>query len=191
MFRSRSRYQLLAWLAAAGLCFPVQAFAAGNDARPADQAAAQTWRVIDVELRSGGVLVGHVRDAAAEPFADADVSILSGGNAVAATRTDENGLFAVSGLRGGVHQVHADNAAQVCRLWAPGTAPPQSPSAVQIVTGDDVVRAQWGPPPGNHFLKKAKVWATNPFVIGGIVAAAIAIPVALHNADDDDDGPNS
>jgi hypothetical protein len=54
----------------------------------------------------------------------------------------------------------------------------------------DVVRGQWGPPPGNEFLQRAKVWATNPFVVGGIIAAAVAIPVAIHNADNDG-GPSS
>jgi hypothetical protein len=181
------------------MCFPASAFAAGGDDRAADRAADRSadhaamhsWRVIDVELRSGGMLVGQVLDAAAQPSPGTDVSILSDSEAIASTRTDESGRFAVAGLRGGVHQVHAGDAARVCRLWTPGTAPPKSTSTVQIVTGEDVVRGQWGPPPGNGFLKKAKVWATNPFVVGGIVAAAVAIPVALHNADDDDDGPNS
>lgn len=191
MVRSRPRYQWLAWLAIGGMSFPVHALAVGNDVAAADAAATQSWRVVDVELRSGGTLLGQVVDAGAQPVAGNDVSILSGSKSVASTRTDEDGRFAVAGLHGGVHQVYAGDTAQVCRLWAPGTAPPKSPSAVQIVTGRDVVRGQWGPPAGNQFLKNAKGWMTNPFVVGGIVAAAVAIPVAIHNANNDDDGPHS
>jgi hypothetical protein len=171
------------------MCFPAHGLAAGNNARAADVDSTESWRVADVELQSGGLLVGQLLDAAAKPLAGADVSILSRGNAIASTHTDASGLFAVAGLRGGIHQVNSGDAAQVCRVWAPGTAPPRTASSLQIVAGEDVVRGQWGPPPGNRFLKKAKVWLTNPFVVGGIVAAAVAIPVALHNADDD--GPNS
>jgi hypothetical protein len=192
MFHSRLRRQSLVWLAVVGICLPLPALAAESNLRSADGATDRgAWRVVDVELRPGGMLVGQVLDAGAQPVSDADISILSGDSAVASTRTDASGLFAVTGLRGGMHQVQTNDTAQVCRLWAPGTAPPTSPSAVQIVTGDEIVRGQWGPPPGNGFLKNAKVWATNPFVIGGVVAAAVAIPVAIHNADDDDDGPAS
>ena len=58
-----------------------------------------------------------------------------------------------------------------------------------MVTGRDLVRGQWCPPSRvNCFFRKAKVWATNPFVVGGVIAAAVAIPVALNN---DGDGPGS
>jgi hypothetical protein len=37
-----------------------------------------------------------------------------------------------------------------------------------------------------------KRWLANPWVIGGIVAVAVAVPVALHNANrDEDEGPMS
>jgi hypothetical protein len=61
------------------------------------------------------------------------------------------------------------------------------PKSIDIVSGSEVVRGQYGPPPGNRFVRKAKVWATNPFIVGGVVAAAVAIPVALH----DNKGPHS
>ena len=67
------------------------------------------------------------------------------------------------------------------------TAPPRVPKTIDVVANDDVVRGQYGPPPGNRMLKKAKVWATNPFIVGGVGAAAVAIPVALS----DNDGPHS
>ena len=37
-------------------------------------------------------------------------------------------------------------------------------------------------------MNTAKSWATNPWVVGGVIAAAIAVPVILHNTDDKDSG---
>lgn len=149
--------------------------------------AASHSQVRDVELAYGGLLVGRLTDANGQPVANASVSLLSAGKPLAATHTDNEGVFAVAKLRGGVHEIATANSVEICRLWSPGTAPPGVPPSVEVVASGEVVRGQYGPPPGNRFIKKAKVWATNPFIVGGVVAAAIAIPVALS----DDDGPHS
>jgi len=141
----------------------------------------------DVELEYGGLLVGRLLDANGQPQCNAEVSVLTAGKTLAATRTDSEGVFAVSRLRGGVHEIRTAENVQVCRLWAHDTAPPRVPKSIDVVSSDDVVRGQYGPPPGNRMLRKAKVWATNPFIVGGVVAAAVAIPVALS----DNDGPHS
>ncbi|MGD9633209.1 MAG: carboxypeptidase-like regulatory domain-containing protein [Pirellulales bacterium] len=143
--------------------------------------------VRDVELAYGGLLVGRLTDANGRPVVNAPVSVLSAGKPLAAMHTDGEGVFAVAKLRGGVHEIATADAVQVCRLWAPGTAPPGAPKSIDVVASGDVVRGQYGPPPGNRLLCKAKEWATNPFIVGGVVAAAVAIPVALS----DDDGPHS
>ena len=146
---------------------------------------------VDVSLADRGLLTGRVLDTARQPKPQVDVTVYSAGQAVATTQTDARGVFAVAGLRGGVHHVAIPEACVTCRLWAPGTAPPAAERFVEIIEDQSVVRGQWGPPTvTNNFLKKSKVMATNPFVVGGVVAAAVAIPVALHNADEDD-GPSS
>jgi hypothetical protein len=152
-----------------------------------ENSAREVAEIRDVELAYGGVLVGRLLDSSGQPLANMPVSVLSSGETLASMETDAEGVFAVSKLRGGVHQIATADNAQVCRLWAPGTAPPNAGKSIDMVTDGDVVRGQYGPPPGNRFIKKAKVWATNPFIVGGVVAAAIAIPVALS----DDDGPHS
>ena len=188
MEASREWSRLLAWLAAAGMCLPLELSAAQDGARDAVPPSAPVSLVRDVELAYGGLLVGRFVDANGRPLAGANVSILTtSGNALASTRTDSDGVFAVARLRGGVHQITTADTVQLCRLWANGTAPPRSPQSVEVVAGSGVIRGQWGPPPGNHLIKKFKVLATNPFVIGGIAAAAVAIPIALS----DDDGPHS
>jgi hypothetical protein len=188
MVASRPCGRLLAAIAVVGLCVPTLPAAAQSPAAApvANQNAAKPL-VRDVELGNGGLLVGRLLDANGRPLTDTEVTILSGESKLAETKSDADGVFAVSSLRGGVHQVVTPDTAQVCRLWTNGTAPPQSPTSIEVVASEDVVRGQYGPPPGNRMIKKAKVWATNPFVIGGVVAAAVAIPVALA----DDDGPHS
>jgi hypothetical protein len=141
----------------------------------------------DIELAHGGLLVGRLLDANGRPLDNADVSIQSGGKTLASTQTDADGVFAISNLHGGVHQLMTADHTQLYRLWANGTAPPRAPKSIDVVSGSDVVRGQYGPPPANRMWRNAKVWATNPWIVGGIVAAAVAIPVALS----DNKGPNS
>lgn len=171
----------LAALATIGWCLPIAA-ATAQEIGPADAHV-----IRDVELARGGLLVGRLLDANGRPLRDADVSVLAGGKTLASMRTDADGVFAVSNLRGGVHEITTADNVQVCRLWAHGTAPPHTPRSIDVVSGSEVIRGQYGPPPGNRFVRKAKVWATNPLIVGGVIAAAVAIPVALS----DDDGPHS
>jgi hypothetical protein len=181
MVASGTWSRCLAALASVGLCLPIA------PANAQTVAPAQVPLIRDVELANGGLLVGRLLDANGRPQRGADVSILTGGKTLAATRTDADGVFAVSHLRGGVHEISTADNVQLLRLWANGTAPPRSPQSIDVVSGSDVVRGQYGPPPGNRFIRKAKVWATNPWIVGGVVAAAVAIPVALS----DNDGPHS
>jgi hypothetical protein len=181
MVSSSRSSRTLVVLAVIGMLMPVA------PARASEPAPAQMHVVRDVELGSGGLLVGRLLDSNGRPLAAAEVTIASDNKALATTRTDDQGVFAVSNLRGGVHAIATAENVQVCRLWAPGTAPPQAPKSIDMVSDSNVVRGQYGPPPGNRFIRSAKVWATNPFIVGGVVAAAIAIPVALS----DNDGPSS
>jgi hypothetical protein len=179
----------LVWTALAGMCLPVQTATAGNTGTPSAATRGIALEVSDVALAQGGLLTGQLLDEHMRPLPAADVAISTNGRTVAAMVTDSDGAFAVAGLRGGFHQITAAGAVQNCRLWTVGTAPPRATEGVRIVAGTGVVRGQWGPPPMvNNFVRNAKVWATNPFVVGGVIAAAVAIPIALNN---DGDGPNS
>ena len=181
MVASSKWSRMFAALAGASLCLPATA-------ANAEQGVPVHAPVVrDVELSDGGLLVGRLIDANGSPIVGGEVAISTGGKTLAATQTDAEGVFAVAKLRGGVHEIKTADSLQVCRLWAPSTAPPQVPKSIDLVADADVVRGQYGPPPGNRFVRKAKVWATNPFIVGGVVAAAVAIPVALS----DNDGPHS
>lgn len=189
MRTARTLRQGLVWMALVGMCLPVPMAAAGIADTPAAPAAEVSAATYDIELAQDGLLTGRLVDAEMRPLAAADVAISTNGRVVANTVTDDRGVFAVAGLRSGFHQIAAGDAVRNCRFWAVGTAPPRATQGMQIVADDSVVRGQWGPPTmTNRFIRNAKVWATNPFVVGGIVAAAVAIPVALNN---DDEGPSS
>jgi hypothetical protein len=161
---------MAAAVACVGMVIPPSAFAA-------EPAAGAT----DIALRQGGLLVGQVVDRQGVPQANQTVSIQYGPHEVVRTVTDHNGTFAAQGLRGGQYQLVTHEGISVCRLWAANTAPPAARPAALVVTGNQVVRGQWGAGPLHGSVEWVKA---HPYITAGVIAAAIAIPLAL--ADDDD-----
>lgn len=155
----------LIWLAAAGSLVPQRAWADSTTGEPTAAAA-------DVALAAGGVLRGQVLDQQGQPHGKLAVYLVQKNEVVATTTTDREGQFSLANLRGGVYAVHAGAASGVYRLWAANTAPPAAQPAALLVDGQTAVRGQG-----------AFGWLRNPWVIGGIVAAAIAIPIAVSNHD--------
>jgi hypothetical protein len=143
-----------------------------------------------VALAQGGLLTGQVLDSTMQPRPGTEIKIQAGQQTTAVTVTDANGVFAVAGLRGGLHQVVTRDSIELCRLWAPGTAPPNAAANLRFVPGQNtVVRGQFPPYHGSHpYLHQAKAWATNPWIVGGVLATAVAVPVILHETNDDDNG---
>jgi hypothetical protein len=188
MIMRTSLFHIASWLAICGMCMPasvtfgVEATQRGS-VSPSAARSATTIR--DVALAQGGLLVGQILDEQMKPVPGAKIAIQTEGFTAAATETDADGVFAVAGLRGGVHQVVTEQSIQDCRLWAAGTAPPRAGSHLRLIPSQGtVVRGHWGPPPEPTW----KRLATNPFVIGGVVATAVAVPVIWNNIDDDDEG---
>jgi hypothetical protein len=96
------------------------------------------------------------------------VSVRSQDKEVAKTATAKDGRFTVSGLRGGVYQVAAGEGQGVYRVWSAKAAPPSAQKNAVVYTG--------------MFGGGPKMLLTNPIVIAGIVATAVAVPVALANS---------
>lgn len=153
----------------------------------------------DVALRPGGVLVGQITDQQGARLAGTKVSIWQNEREVVTTATDANGIFAAQGLRGGQYQLITSEGHQtLCRFWAPETAPPVATDSVMLVTGDNLVRGQWGPPTmgspswaagyGGRWLDWVR---SHPYITAGVVAAAIAAPIAVAASDDGNNGPSS
>jgi hypothetical protein len=161
-------------LAALGVCLPQVAFAMELAPAPA---------VVDVALGEGGVLHGQVVNLQGAGIAGTPVTVKAQDHTVAATTTTANGTFGVKGLRGGVYQVATVQGQGVYRLWTAGTAPPAAQNTAVVysqnvpsstVDGNVVVYAQGG--------GGLKMLLANPIVIAGIIATAIAVPVALANS---------
>jgi hypothetical protein len=160
----------------------------------------------DVALADGGALTGQVMTAQGAPVAETPVVVSVQGREVSRATTNADGAFIASGLKGGVYEVSTPDSRGVYRLWAPRTAPPAARQGVMIVSGTETVLGQYGPPPGPTFgppvgppvdpalgpppaqgpFGKAIGWVSNhPFITAGIVATAIAVPLALEDDDYD------
>jgi hypothetical protein len=88
---------------------------------------------------------------------------------VAATTSTADGRFAVQGLKGGVYRVAAGQGQGVYRLWTAKSAPPSAQK-------NAIVYTQFGTGGG------LKMFLANPIVVAGVVATAVAVPVAVANS---------
>ena len=141
--------------------------AATGDAPTANRAV-----TVDVSLSADGLLRGQAVNAQGRPAPLTRVSVRQNDREVATATTDRNGHFLLPGLRVGTYQLVAGQASVTYRLWQAKMAPPSATRAVLIVVDGRQVLAQQGP---------LGYWLSNPWIVAGLVAAAVAIPVAIHN----------
>lgn len=134
-------------------------------------------RAVDVRLSESGQLRGNVFDAATHPLAGVRVSLQQGNDTRATATTDSAGQFAVTVHQGGLYQLAVGPARYEIRCWKPAAAPPHALEQVWL-TDATTVRGQVQP----------SCWGiANPWVIAGVTAAAIAIPLVLASERDDRD----
>ncbi len=136
---------------------------------------AATTGIIDVRLDEHGAIHGRVLDAAGQGLAERPVVLQQVGGAVFRAQTDAAGRFVLQQVSGGVHQLTTGHGTVTCRVWTHTAAPPSATDQLTVVAGEPVVRGQ----------QPFSCIFTNPLFIGLVVAAAIAIPIAVHNAQDD------
>lgn len=154
-------------ISSAGLILPQSSvMAAAPQGQPAARAQADSDApaVLDVTLTNGGVLRGQVVDVQGQPAAEAPVAVYHQGKQIATTKTLADGSFAVSGLRGGTHVVTSGDNGGICRMWAPGSAPPSAQQGIMIVRGGQTAR-------GQGFTSGAGLLMLG--ALGGIVAGGI------------------
>jgi hypothetical protein len=179
----------VAWAAATGTMAPQGAIAqtTGSAEAPATataSASALHAATADVVLEANGTFHGQAVTAQGAPAAGVAVAIEQAAFRVD-TVTGPDGKFTASLPRGGVYQVKTGMAVQACRVWAAGTAPPRAASGLLLVQDGQFALGQHCGTPVAATVAGARSALSHPLVFGGIVAAAIAIPVALHNSDDD------
>ncbi|MBL8818027.1 MAG: carboxypeptidase regulatory-like domain-containing protein [Planctomyces sp.] len=110
---------------------------------PAIAAEPLTVKTADVALSSDGVLKGTVLTAEAQPISGATIEVLHGDKKIASVVSDEEGQFAVKGLRNGAHVIQCANVQQPVRFWtATASAPPSAIRSVSLVVNENTVRGQ-------------------------------------------------
>lgn len=128
----------------------------------------------DLALAPGGELRGQVLDHNGQPRTDCTVQVSYQNQCIASVRTGSQGEYRVTGLRGGLHSIATPEGATLCRLWAPGSAPPHAAEQLLLVRGDTVVR-------GNRSGRYAMAGIlSNPWLLIAAGTVAIAVPVALN-----------
>ncbi|MEY3175058.1 MAG: hypothetical protein RLZZ436_2972 [Planctomycetota bacterium] len=181
------RHVLKQWLAAALMGTLV--------ATPVFGTEAVELRSRDVLLHSGS-LSGVVLNRQSHPVPGVQVRLMYGKNVIATAITDDNGNFAVHGLRNGGHIVGTGEEKELVRFWSSEAAPPAASARMIMVVDEQVIRGQGcaddcveecgeGQPGG----KSACGVLSNPvalLLLGGGAAGIVAI--VAHN---DDDAPAS
>ena len=102
------------------------------------------------------------------------VSVKAQDREIARATTTADGWFSVQGLHAGVYRLAANDSQGVYRFWAANTAPPSAQHSAIVYTAD-----QAGGGAGTSRGGSLKMFLANPIVLAGIVATAIAVPVAL------------
>ena len=126
----------------------------------------------DLVLSSQGELRGQVYSNSGQPKASTVALVRHGapkGTKPTLVETDDAGKFSVANVTPGVYDLICEGHGGTVRVWDNKLAPPKAHDAAMIVVGK-VERGQF--PWGGGF------WS-NPLWLTGLVAAAIAIPLAL------------
>ncbi len=166
MNRSNFIQRVAVSLAAVGFCFPQFVLAATTQDSPSPT-------ITDVRLHEGGTLHGRIVTDENAAVADMEVAIRSGEQVFVVGKTDSNGCFAFAGLCNGVYQLSTAKGQRIYRAWTAQTAPPAAQPCAILVT--DTIRGQLA-------MTTFRNWMANPWIIAGIIGAAVAIPVAIHNS---------
>ncbi len=155
----------------------------GRSAEPGVRSAPQhALQALDLRLNEAHRLDGQLVDSEGQPRASVEIELWNQGQLVQRTITSPEGGFQFQPPRGGTYQVITDGTGCVVRVWQPQAAPPSAKSSLLLVQGP-LVRGQYRPTqtgiaPGLYDGKVMKA-LSNPWVFGGLVAAAIAVPIAI------------
>ncbi len=158
----------------------------GADFQSIAQGASEKVELKNVQLAADGTLQGQVVDTAGLPQQGVTVAVQSQSDmksTVARISSDTNGRFAIAGLKDGVCVLNIGGDSFAVRVWSHNIAPPKSLATVALVHGKSVTRGQG--PLSNLRNSIANLSTTQKVGLGLLTAAAITIPIALDDDDDD------
>lgn len=158
--------------------------AVAQSAATVEGSARESVKPTDVALTKKGLLTGQVVNAEGKPRENAEVLLYGADGVAIVAATNERGQFAYRGVASGVYYLESGEQVRIARVWNREIAPPSAQQGVLLVSNSDTVRGQTSPPSAaNKAVRTVKRVMTNPLAVAGIVATAVAIPVAIHNAD--------
>ncbi len=127
----------------------------------------------DVRLGGGGELVAQVISRNGQLQAGQTVVLVKDGQAIATGLSNEQGRVTFAGLNGGPCQLKINEQITALRLWTAPAAPPVAVDELLVVSDENVQRAQ---------QSLCHLCGEEPLMIGLLIAAAIAIPIAVHQS---------
>jgi hypothetical protein len=167
MKMNRRLRMLTAWLACAAWLLPTTRAQAVEPAP-----GTVIW---DIRLDEHGALQGRLVDLTGQAVAGEPVELQQARRPVARATSDAAGRFTFPQIPAGVYQICFDSHAVTCRVWSAAAAPPAARHELVILAAPLAVRGQQ---PFHAVFR-------NPLFVGLVIAAAIAIPIAIHSAKDD------
>ena len=146
--------------------------------RNAENRRLNAVEVKDVQLDARGSLRGVVVDAQGKRQAAAKLTLSRVDRPAERTvlETREDGQFATLPIKPGVYRLETSEGVIGCRLWSSTAAPPSASKSLLVVNDTEVVRGQ---------RPIRELFYSDPLLMAGVVAAAIAIPIAVHKSRDD------
>ena len=128
---------------------------------------------VDVALSPEGLLAGQLLDRRGRGLARETIAILNHNRQeIGRVSSDRDGNFFIQGLRTGTHHLIVKDHVTTCRIWHPTVAPPSAKPSVRIVATNAVTSGQ---------IEPLKCFLAEPLIVAGIIAVAVAVPVAVHN----------
>jgi len=170
-------------LATLGLAMPAPVLRADTPKKSVPVASAKKLpkgQLPDVTLAEGGVFSGRVVDHNGAPIEGAEVVMKQGKNEINRTVTDQDGVFNIKEVKGGVYQVSSGNTDGMFRVWNEKSAPPSSKGQALLVMGENGARGQFG--------------AVDPTIVlltAGVIAAVILSAITLTKVNDVQDSVDS
>jgi hypothetical protein len=167
--RYRQTSLTLTWLASCLWFLPPSVFLSAGEANK------EAPPVRDIRLNQDHSFEGRLLDLEGEPVAGKLLRLQQSGREITRTTSRDDGQFRFRKVPAGLCQIRFDDYAVTCRVWTTKAAPPVAKDQLIVLAEPPTVRGQ----------QPASALLYNPLVYGTLIAAAIAIPIAVHNSNDD------
>ncbi len=96
----------------------------------------------DIELTGDGTLRGQICTSEGRVVENAAIELRYQGTIVAQAMSAANGSFAITGVRGGAHDLAFGSATTSVRLWKTGTAPAGAVNRLVLAGDENIIRGQ-------------------------------------------------